>query len=192
MTELIKSFLCRKHNMSNFFVHKFPVPDMVDGRWIKDLGNEIEKPTKVNDERLNPIMDWFAKHQLTPTYTVITSIPAGVITDHNVDNKHKTAINVPIQGCQISSFQYMAETHEKCCNRPKVGRRKIPGAVVQALDPNCEEGEIVVKEEIKTTSVLCMDVSKEHRINNLKGRENRVVLSFGFTESVTDIFKKLN
>ena len=37
-----------------------------------------------------------------------------------------------------------------------------------------------------------MDVSKEHRIDNSKGRENRVVLSFGFTESVIDIFNKIN
>ena len=30
----------------------FPVPDIVDGRWLKVLGNEIEKPKKItNDER---------------------------------------------------------------------------------------------------------------------------------------------
>ena len=179
--------------MSNFFVHKFPVPDIVDGRWLKVLGNEIEKPKKItNDERLNPIMDWFAKRQLTPTYAVITNVPAGVVTDHNIDNKHKTTINVPVQGCGTSAFQYMAENHEKCCNTPKVGSRKIPGEVVKASTPDCNEGETVVKEEIKTTSVLCMDVSKEHRIDNSKGRENRIVLSFGFAESVIDIFKKVH
>ena len=37
-----------------------------------------------------------------------------------------------------------------------------------------------------------MDVSKEHRIDNSKGRENRIVLSFGFAESVIDIFKKVH
>ena len=86
----------------------------------------------------------------------------------------------------------MAENHEKCCNTPKVGSRKIPGEVVKASTPDCNEGETVVKEEIKTTSVLCMDVSKEHRIDNSKGRENRIVLSFGFAESVIDIFKKVH
>jgi len=195
-------------NFLNFFIHNFPKSDSIDNRWIIDIDRSIESDRSltaylVDDERINPMLDWFKEHNLSPAYTAIIRTLAGTMSPTHVEGnwnitdpfivemierhskakmekilqkQRNTAINIPIQGWDNSVMQYMGENHETCC---------------QASLPECDEGIEIVSEEIKTTNVICCDVKLPHRIDNSKSNINRITLSFGFEETVIDIYNKL-
>ena len=197
----------------NFFIHNFPKSDNIDNRWIIDIDRSIEstKPLTaylVDDDRINPMLDWFKEHNLSPSYTAILRTLAGEVssthiegnwsitdpsiveiierqskakTEKELQKQRNTAINVPIQGWDKSVFQYMIESHEVCCYT-KTSKEILP---------ECNKGIEVISEEIKTTNVVCCDVKSSHRIDNSNSNINRITLSFGFEETVIDIYNKL-
>ena len=158
--------------MNNFKIDNFPAVNVE--KFISIGNNIIEpawtiRPSLLDNILVQEELNWLEQYKLYPCYTAIIMTPALTICKTHVDDKasdaglkqRRTAINIPIQGWDNSSFQFMSD----------------------------EENII---ETICTDSVMCWDVTRLHRINNSKNKLNRITLSFGFVESVDNIYDKLS
>jgi hypothetical protein len=158
--------------MNSFKIDNFPSVNVE--KFISIGNNIIEpawtiRPSLIDNILVQEELDWLEQYKLYPCYTAIIMTPALTICKTHVDGKasdaglkqRRTAINIPIQGWDNSSFQFMSD----------------------------EENII---ETICTDAVMCWDVTQPHRIDNFKSKLNRITLSFGFVESVDNIYDKLS
>ena len=106
--------------MKSFELTSFPLSDPV--KFIKIGSNITEpkwtiRPKLIDNILIQSELSWLEKYNLIPSYTAVIMTPANSICKTHVDdkakgtnlNQRKTAINVPIQGWDNSSFQYMDE-----------------------------------------------------------------------------------
>lgn len=144
-----------------------------DIEWAAEIGNNITEPNwtirpyKLNDEELKRISYITDQISIKPSYAAIIMVPANSICKTHIDDKADaagirqriTAINIPIQVHETSSFQYM-----KSLESPKV------------------------LEELYLDTAKCWRVDIPHRVDNSQSPFNRVVLSLSYVESVDEIY----
>jgi hypothetical protein len=105
--------------MKSFELKNFPAVDVK--KFIYIGNNIIEpawtiRPSLVDNILVQEELNWLEQYKLYPCYTAIIMTPALTICKTHVDDKasdaglkqRRTAINIPIQGWDNSSFQFMS------------------------------------------------------------------------------------
>lgn len=123
-----------------------------DVDWMVDIGNNITEPNwtirpyKLSDAEIDRLDNVLDQIPIRPEYAAIIMVPANTMCKTHVDNKANatgirqriTAINIPLQIDDSSTFQYMdGDTIEETIHllSPKCWRVDIPHRVDNRLSP---------------------------------------------------------